>query len=186
MQNVQHGIPNNKIRPYCPYAVAWQIERERRMGREIRRVPPNWEHPKKEGEDIYQPMYNEYFDDALQAWIEGYELWKSGKHPNQTEDCEYWDWEGRPPDPHYYRHGQRLQDTWYQLYETISEGTPVTPPFETKGELIDYLVNSGTFWNPKGWGREAAEKMVSSGWAPSAVMVINDSGCEFKHPRDGF
>ena len=33
------------------------------MGREIRKVPPNWEHPKK-ADGTYHPMYDEYFDDA--------------------------------------------------------------------------------------------------------------------------
>lgn len=38
------------------------------MGRELRSVPANWEHPKKDNGE-YQPMFNEYYGDALNEWI---------------------------------------------------------------------------------------------------------------------
>ena len=60
---------------------------------------------------------------------------------------------------------------WFQVYETVSEGTPVTPPFETKKELVDYLVEYGTFWNRAGYSREVAEKFVEIGWVPSGMMT---------------
>ena len=34
------------------------------MGRELRKVPANWEHPKDE-DGKYHPMYNQYYGDAL-------------------------------------------------------------------------------------------------------------------------
>ena len=67
------------------------------------------------------------------------------------------------------------EPTCYQMYETVSEGTPVTPVFETEDELVDYLVNVGTFWNQK-YSREAAEAFVKTGWAPSFVMLRAESG----------
>jgi hypothetical protein len=158
------------------------------MGREIRMVPPNWEHPKKE-DGAYQPMYDNTFDEAFFKWVDGYKLWKEKKHPEYTDECEYWDEYGHPPHPadtNYYRQEFKEEPTWYQVYETVSEGTPVTPPFETKEELIDYLVSSGDFWDQQrghgGWKRENAEKFVSSGWAPTGALT---SSGEFKTARDG-
>ena len=170
------------------------------MGREIRRVPPNWEHPKAENGN-YMVMHDHDFDTAFQEWIAGYELWKKGGHPEQLDDperytdCEYWEWEGNPPNPDYCRPAFKEEPTWYQVYETVSEGTPVTPPFETKEELVDYLVEHGTFWDVRrvqdgrqpvaGWPQEAAEKFVENEWAPSFMMTIDEGKMDLKSARDG-
>ncbi|MCU1590054.1 MAG: hypothetical protein JWP11_1310 [Frankiales bacterium] len=49
------------------------------------------------------------------------------------------------------------------LYETVSEGTPVTPVFATSAELVEHLVQHGIDWDQDPWRREAAERMVASG-----------------------
>lgn len=54
-----------------------------------------------------------------------------------------------PPEREYYRSWKDEDATWFQVWETVSEGTPVTPPFATKEELIDYLVANGDFWDQK-------------------------------------
>lgn len=155
------------------------------MGRKIRRVPANWEHPKEErsnGETHYHPLFDEDFDVALKEWNEGYELWKKGEHPDQS-DCEYWEYFGGPPDPEYYHRGWTSAE-WYQAYETVSEGTPVTPPFATKEELVNYLVEHGDFWDQArgqgGWNRENAENFVYREYAPT-MMIENG---KLKSPRD--
>lgn len=167
------------------------------MGREIRMVPPNWEHPKKEFlnhrfrmEERYQPMYNRSYTESMDEWIGEYQLWKDGKHPDQMDgsakECKrYAEWAGDPPDHEYYRpEWSKEEMTWFQVYETVSEGTPVTPPFETKEELVEYLVANGDFWDQKRradgdtimgcvpWSREAAHRFVfGSGWAPSMIVA---------------
>jgi len=166
------------------------------MGRELRRVIPNWEHPKKDGyEDRLQPMFDDSYIDELNEWIENHNLWQAGNHPDQQDrSCDvykyYAHWAGDPPDVEYYRPDWKEREmTWYQVYETVSEGTPVTPPFETQQELIDYLVASGDFWDQSRrkdklsgrgfpsmscdpWSKEAAERFVmGSGWAPSLIMT---------------
>ena len=162
------------------------------MGREIRRVPANWEHPKNEAGQ-YQPMYDNDFDTRLAGWLAGYELWKKGEHPDQkdgaAEGSKYWDWEGSPPDPEYY-HPKWEQADWYQMYETVSEGTPVSPPFATKEELVNYLVQYGDFWDQHrghgGWDRANAERFVQAEWAPSGIFIVSPEGKgEYKAPRDG-
>jgi len=170
------------------------------MGREIRMVPANWEHPQKEGynfrkgifEKRYKPMHDSTFVEAIDEWIADYTLWKHGMHPDQLSGkasdygcTEYTEWEGGPPNPEYYRPAWKKEDmTWFQVYETVSEGTPVTPPFATREELVEYLVENGDFWDQsrrkdgytvmdcEPWSREAAQRFVfGSGWAPSMVIL---------------
>jgi hypothetical protein len=120
------------------------------MGREVRRVPPHWEHPKNEN-GRYQPMYDRDYLTELNEWWENHQLWLKGEHPHQNDDDPsterfYAEAEGNPPEVEYYRPFSGEEATWYQLYETVSEGTPVSPPFETEDELIDYLTENGDFW----------------------------------------
>jgi hypothetical protein len=61
----------------------------------------------------------------------------------------------------------------WQVWETVSEGSPVTPVFPTAEALINHLAEHGDArdqnrGNP-GWGREAATAFVGVGWAPSGV-----------------
>ena len=165
------------------------------MGREIRRVVPNWEHPKKETYDFihqkkvenYQPMHDEPYIRAINEWIEGHQNWEEGRDlERENSGCRYYaEWAGNPPEIEYYRpYWDKGDMTWYQVYETVSEGTPVTPPFETKEELIEYLVKNGDFWDQHrghgGWERKNAEHFVESEWAPSGILV----GGQVKAPRD--
>lgn len=74
---------------------------------------------------------------------------------------------------------------WWQLWETVSEGSPVTPAFATREELIDYLVEGGDCSDRKygegGWKRENAESFVEAGWGPSFFGMAGD----VRAPRDG-
>ena len=157
------------------------------MGREIRMVIPDWEHPR---EDVFKyipeprmvksfiPMHDETVDHAFHEWFEEFI-----EHRELTygEFCEY---HGTPPDPKYYRPEWDEEPSWYQVYETVSEGTPVTPPFSTRTELIDYLVANGDFWDQsrrkrypmdsgnEPWSVEAATNFVrNTEWAPSGFAI---------------
>ena len=163
------------------------------MGREIRMVPPNWEHPKSEcthwpkcneSFDHYQPMYDDEFNSKAEEWLKNCIDWMNGTHENakkyKDEYPYFWMYGGEPPDAKYYRAYKDEEATWFQMYETVSEGTPLTPPFKTKEELIDYLVENGDFWSQKkkagGWNRESAVKFVNSGWFPSFIMNTTEKG----------
>lgn len=157
------------------------------MGREVRKVPANWEHPKsvKYGEERPQPMHDEQFDDVFANWLADFDRIRCDGL--SEDERKYYprglaDWlqdEGSPPDPAYYRPWKDEDAIWFQLWETVSEGTPVSPPFATKAELVDYLVANGDAWDQKrghgGWKREAAERFVEVGWAPS-MMVLTQPG----------
>lgn len=168
------------------------------MGREIRRVPANWEHPKKKVFDYRtcreierdQPLFDQPFAEVMEEWYAAWKAWENGTDPDRKEhDMPYWEWSGGPPDPLYYRPDWKPEDmTWFQLYETVSEGTPVTPPFATKEELVDYLATKGDFWDQSrhdgAWTRENAQRFVfGAGWAPS--MMVNTATGEMKTARDG-
>lgn len=166
------------------------------MGREIRRVPPNWQHPTKptynyktgQYEEIDVPLFDEPYGPAIADWIRQHELWESGKHPDQLDgSCRkfryYAMWGGNPPQVEGYRPDWTSEEaTWWQVYETVSEGTPVTPPFATREELVEYLVQHGDFWDQRRlkegnripcspWPRKQAEAFVfGDGWAPTLVV----------------
>lgn len=57
-----------------------------------------------------------------------------------------------------------------ETYETVSEGTPITPPFETKEELVEWMSNNKDFWGYQ-WTKEQAENFViNTGWAMSGII----------------
>jgi hypothetical protein len=95
-------------------------------------------------------------------------------------------------------HIKELCENWYdneryeppagegwQVWETVSEGSPVTPVLPTKEALIEYLVQNGDAWDQKrgdgGWERENAKRFVNASYAPSLVVVDG----KIRTPRDG-
>lgn len=156
------------------------------MGREIRKVPKNWDHPKSERyPERYQPLLDIYYPDASKKWMDNAVLWSKGIHPNQVDYCDYyWEYES-VPDHEYCRNYKDEDAVWFQVYETVSEGTPVTPPFETEAELVDYLVENGDFWDQRRgdgpWSMENAESFIGVGFALSAVI----SNGVMLAPKDG-
>jgi hypothetical protein len=63
--------------------------------------------------------------------------------------------------------------TAYQLYENVSEGSPVSPVFETREALSQWLFEQG-------WSQQAAQFLLANGHGPSFVLrgdgTIDDSG----------
>lgn len=145
------------------------------MGREIRRVPPNYEHQKDEAGKFIPQLDSDYETAALE-WIDGFEKHRRGEHKSEyaKEFKYYWEYE-MPPEADGYRQPFDVEPTWYQVYETVSEGTPVTPPFETIDELVEYLVNQGDFWNNE-WDRSAAENFAEDGFAMSLACGPKTNG----------
>src|SRR5574338_968680 len=160
------------------------------MGREIRRVPVGWEPPKKmyarlDGpREEFHPQFDRDYMQEAREWMDNAKAWDEGTHPdaaaNKAAYPFYWQWDGPPPDKEYYRPDWAslgLEPTGYAVYETVSEGTPVTPSFATREELVEYLVKHGDYWDQArghgGWKRENAHRFVfDTGWAPSLVADI--------------
>lgn len=171
------------------------------MGREIRRVVPNWMPPRDE-RGHFQPQYDKDFATAAKKWKDGFAAWERGERPDYYTDDgdsnEFWEYDGGPPKRAYYRPAwPKDAATWFQVYETVSEGTPVTPAFATREELIDYLVANGDFWDQERrkrgdsfmecgpWKRENAESFVNAGWAPTMMTKSDGETVEIREPRDG-
>jgi hypothetical protein len=83
-----------------------------------------------------------------------------GDDPATREAAEAWE-PTQPP----------VGDGW-QLWETVSEGSPVSPVFATADELIDHMSQPkmSEYEGSTGYTRAGAEAFVRGpGWAPSAV-----------------
>jgi len=117
------------------------------MGREVRRVPQNWEHP-KDADGSYKPLFKEAYAKACQDWKEGFLLWENKQDPYADKEdyakYEYWDYAGMPPEEKYYSPDWKQEErTHYQMYETTSEGTPISPVKETPEQLAKWLTDHG-------------------------------------------
>ncbi len=178
------------------------------MGREIRRVPPNWSHPTqmrfcfepRKGYTkklSYRAMLPTPHAEALSEWQAEKRKWDAGERPSYcSADTTFTEYFGDEPIAEHYVPFSADDATWFQLWETVSEGTPTSPPFETLDELAAYLAEWGDFWDQSravegmpvreierllvesdhkyefkaGWGRERADAFCRSGWAPSMVI----------------
>jgi len=122
------------------------------MGREIRKVPPGWEHPKDKDEH-YRPLYDRTYNEALADWQE-----YDGADPKGK------------PGPEYYRPAfAEGEATHYQVYETVTEGTPTSPVFAMLDEVEQWLIGQGH-------SVKAAHAFCEEGWAPSFIMFTSSSG----------
>lgn len=135
------------------------------MGREIRRVPRGWEHPKDE-RGRYKPLFDEDYETAASEWARNFMAWENGEREQHGDAPRYfWDWEGNPPDEEYYRPAWGDDEaTHYQVYENVTEGTPVSPVFATLDELRAWLLEQGH-------SEHAASKFIEAGYAFSMVMT---------------
>ncbi|HEX9640586.1 MAG TPA: hypothetical protein VGB13_04660 [Candidatus Krumholzibacteria bacterium] len=151
------------------------------MGREIRRVPPDWEHP-RDPRGRYIPLSDgrDYHEDAA-LWLTELAAWEAGTHryltgeglkdgkpwTTKSEHRYWWDYDGPPPEA---RHHMLVdvpesECTHYQLYETTSEGTPHhdCPVFATLGALIDWAAEQATTFGGYTATREEWEQMLTPG-----------------------
>lgn len=144
------------------------------MGREIRKVPADWQHPKNNA-GHYQPMFEEFYLDVLKEWIINHNLWIKGNHPDQkkypgkTSNCSFYaQWNGNPPDIDFYnlRKWTKEEATCFQVYETVTEGTPISPVFKSLEQVEKWLIQS------QGYSIQAAKDLCEAKWAPTLVGYI--------------
>lgn len=133
------------------------------MGREIRRVPPNWEHP-TDSKGHYVALFDRTYAEAVAEWEAERLEFEQAPEPGYSFE----EWNGRAPNPSYYRPEWKEEPTHYQIYETVSEGTPTSPVFASLKVMRAWLIH-------KGYSVKAATKFVEGGWAPSFVIVNGKS-----------
>jgi hypothetical protein len=124
------------------------------MGREIRMVPPNWQHPPSNGGrgGQYKPLFygaGGRFEKRADEWLAECAKWQAGERPDYADDDApkyYWDWDGMPPSVEdYMLVGVPDEEcTRFMLYESTTEGTPLTPAFATLEEVAEYAAEHAT------------------------------------------
>ena len=154
------------------------------MGREVRRVPEGWQHP-KDDDGRYIPLFDGCDGFAMddKEWTEGWEKWQQGLCEQYGEDnkwgpidpehknIRYSDYAGSRPSPDdYMPDWPEDQRTHLMMYETTSEGTPISPAFETSEDLARWLAdNHASAFGGMTATYEQWLGMIKAGWAPSAV-----------------
>jgi len=97
------------------------------MGRVVRKVPADWQHPRDE-RGSFVPLYGKfpYIDEEVEEGIR-----------------DGWLTEGEP------NYGLSLMPQWseeekthYQMYEGTSEGTPISPVMDSPENLAAWLVEN--------------------------------------------
>lgn len=120
------------------------------MGREVRRVPATWVHPRKHGR--LQPLFGRSWREEQAAWDEKLAKWNEGlvrgygaipwePKPQAALEClDFAAWDGNRPQASDYMPDWKPEErTHYQMYETTSEGTPISPVFATPEDLARWL-----------------------------------------------
>jgi hypothetical protein len=155
------------------------------MGREVRRVPKEWNHP-RDANGEFIPMFNGDNETAANDYARSVVLWECGAHPSQNsewtrETCRhYWDYSGPPP-PEYGERACHMFEyprddlTHYMLYENTSEGTPENdcPAFATMDELLDWAADNATTFGHCKTTREGWEKMLGNGFVHHDEVMPN-------------
>lgn len=132
------------------------------MGREVRRVPPNWEHPRN-GSGKYIPLMDGY-GEALEYFK------RSIAEKGLKEALDYHG--GGPVSEDYMPDWPEVERTHFQMYEDTSEGTPISPVFETPEALARWLADTGA----SAFASDTATyeqwlHIARGGWAPSMVVT---------------
>ncbi len=160
------------------------------MGREVRRVPANWEHPKN-ADGRYIPLHCGGFSERIAEWDKGAEMWSQGKRLDYSQDGEvyrdieskysetsYAEFDGkRPVESDYMPDWPESERTHWQMYESTSEGTPISPVMETPEQLAHWLADN----NASAFGDMTATyeqwlATINRGFAPS--MMIGPAGMQ--------
>lgn len=118
------------------------------MGFEVRRVARDWIHPRARGEFIPLLAWPDGVDDLVADWHHERRQWERGEHPAQLEGWggaieDFADFAPMPDPAVYMPYWPAEARTHFQMYETTTEGTPVSPVFESPESLARWLALAG-------------------------------------------
>lgn len=170
------------------------------MGREVRRVPAEWQHPKDE-RGRYIPLFDgkDYerrvreWDEGAQKWAEGLvEDYRNGGWMPIDQEADkhqtFAEWYGpRPEADDYMPRWTDCECTHYMMYEDTSEGTPISPAFSTPEELARWLTDTKAsafgdmtadyeHWLAVARGRGAPSLVLRGATAQSGVQAMPVAG----------
>lgn len=135
--------------------MAWR-ENTNDMSRETRRVPATWEHPKDE-RNHFIPLLSSFGWNAEEIAEGLRDGWLENTPPHY----------GCPVMPEW----PEEEKTHIQMYETTSEGTPISPVMDTPENLARWLADNGA--SSFGGFTATYEQWLDTcrrGWAPGAFL----------------
>lgn len=124
------------------------------MSRECRRVHPDWE-PERNQYGHYVGLFDGVnLTEDTRRWDEENAKWEQGFRRHFLNDDQwvpiepeyshytYEGWNGERPDPANYMPVWTPEEaTHWRMFETVSEGSPVSPPFATPEELAQWCAD---------------------------------------------
>lgn len=149
------------------------------MGREVRMVPPDWDHPTDRGGSL-RPLHYRSLAEDLAEWEENKAQWEKGLRrdygdkewePLDGSEGTFEGWYGKRPNQYdYMPDWPAEQRTHYQMYEDTSDGTPISPIFATPEELARWLVdNNASAFGDMTASYESWLRICKGGYAPGMV-----------------
>ncbi len=160
------------------------------MGREVRRVPAGWEHPKNPNGN-YIPLFGGSFANEAAEWDQGATKWAEGLRDDYNggwmpkdddQNYTYEEWAGsRPVADHYMPDWPEDQRTHLQMYEDTSEGTPISPVMKTPEALAAWLAeNNASAFGDMTATYEQWLNVCKGAFAPSMIIEngVAKSGVE--------
>lgn len=128
------------------------------MGREIRMVPAGWEHPRDDKGELI-PLHGWSFSGAMRDWEKDMKAGDANESDRPNQDRYMPEW----PDE---------QRTHLMMYETCTEGTPISPAMETPEQLAKWLYdNKASAFGSMTATYEEWLRVCRGGWAPSAALI---------------
>ena len=152
------------------------------MGREVRKVPKDWQHP-KDARGRFRPLFEGcMYTEAKDDFDEELRKWNARKcdvpEPSYYDDHNFDDWHGSEPDPAWYMPDwPEKEKTHFMMYENTSEGTPISPAFKTPEELAHWLADTkASAMAGQGAPYEDWLRVCYGGFAPTAVAHTTPNG----------
>lgn len=109
------------------------------------------------------PLHDQSFQEACEEWETYLLQWIAGIYPDRPEDMErtaeaFEEWHGpRPAERHAlstFRPDFETAPTCWQVYESVTEGTPISPVFDSINDLYRWLITDGGLDGP--WSENEA------------------------------
>ena len=156
------------------------------MGREVRRVPADWQHPRYSEDDApfpaavgrYKPLNDGYSETAAQ-------FTEMANAKGLQAAVSYF---GNVDQENYMPDWPAEERTHFMMYEDTSEGTPISPAFATPEELARWLADTGaSSFGSMTASYEAWLRIAKGGWAPIAIIMeggVMRSGVEALREAD--
>lgn len=143
------------------------------MGREVRMVPADWQHPKYTHDNApFTAAVGRYIPQLYGSYAEAErEFLEKANAEGLQEAIDYF---GTPERDGYMPDWPDEERTHFMMYEDTSEGTPISPAFASPEELARWLADTGaSAFADNTASYEAWLRVAKGGLAPSAVLSAN-------------